>query len=174
VPTPGAFSAFLWVRHTVQPGRFLWEAPTARDAADNTLVEEGGQVQLNSLDNTVRPIRNMNVAFAWRGGPLLSLHERDLVAAQMFRDRAEHQPELPENGMSVFLGILESKVDHLPDVLEGTYGRLEQLRRSVLDQTKADLQSNLVALAEVEDQSGKIRLRYSETSSRSCPTPPFS
>jgi magnesium transporter len=105
----------------------------------------------------------MNVAFAWRGGPLLSLHDQDLVAAQMFRSRAEHQPALAGDGMSVFLGILESKVDHLADVLESTYGTLEQLSRRVLDQIEADLQSDLVALAEVEDQNGKIRLNLMDT-----------
>jgi len=121
------------------------------------------QVQLNFLDHSVQPIRNMNVAFAWRGGPLLSLHDEDLKAAQMFRSRAGHQPELAGDGMAVFLGILESKVDHLADVLEDTYGRLEQLTRRVLDQTEADLQSDLVALAEVEDQNGKIRLNLMDT-----------
>ena len=121
------------------------------------------QVQLNFLDHTVRPLRNMNAAFAWRGGPLLSLHEHDLVAAQMFRSRAERQPELAKDGMTVFLGILESKVDHLADVLESTYGRLDQLNRRVLDHAEADLQSDLVALADVEDQNGKIRLNLMDT-----------
>ena len=125
--------------------------------------EDSIQVQLNFLDHSVRPVRNMNVAFAWRGGPLLSLHDRDLVAVDMFRSRAEHQPELAGDGLSVFLGILESKIDHLADVLESTYGRLEQLSRRVLDQAEADLQSDLVALAEVEDQNGKIRLNLMDT-----------
>jgi len=111
----------------------------------------------------VGSVRNTDVAFAWRGGPLLSLHDQDLVAVRMFRSRAKHQTELAGDGMSVFLGILESKVDHLADVLESTYGKLEQLSRRVLDQTEADLQSDLVALAEVEDQNGKIRLNLVDT-----------
>jgi len=125
--------------------------------------EDGIQVQLNFLDHSVRPPRNMNVAFAWRGGPLLSLHDRDLIAMQMFRGRAKHQPELAGDGMSVFLGILESKIDHIADALEDTYRRLEQLSRRVLDQAEGDLQSDLVALAEVEDQNGKIRLNLMDT-----------
>ncbi|MDX2466348.1 MAG: magnesium/cobalt transporter CorA [Acidimicrobiia bacterium] len=125
--------------------------------------EDAVQIQLNFLDHSGQSIKNMNVAFAWRGGPLLSLHERDLVAAQMFRRRAEYQPELAGNSMSVFLGILESKVDHLADVLESTYERLEKLSRSVVNEAEADLQSDLVALAEVEDQNGKIRLNLMDT-----------
>lgn len=149
--------------------RFGEVLPTGADAGEIEATsryvedEDAIQVQLNFLDHSVRPIRNMNVVFAWRGGPLLSLHDQDLVAAQLFRSRAEHQPELAGDGMCVFLGILESKVDHLADVLESTYGRLEQLSRRVLDQTEADLQADLVALAEVEDQNGKIRLNLMDT-----------
>lgn len=126
-------------------------------------TEDAIQLQLNFLDHSVQPMRNMNVAFAWRGGPLLSLHDQALVAAQIFRSRAARQPALAGDGMSVFLGILESKVDHLADVLESTYGRLEQLSQRVLDQTEADLHSDLVGLAEVEDQNGKIRLNLMDT-----------
>lgn len=126
-------------------------------------TEDSIQVQLNFLDHSARPTRNMNVAFAWRGGPLLSLHDLTLVAGQLFKDRAKRQPALAADGMSVFLGILESKVDHLADVLEGTYERLEQLSQSVVDLTEADLQSDLVALAAVQDQNGKIRLNLMDT-----------
>lgn len=125
--------------------------------------EESIQVQLNFLDHSGDRIRNMNVAFAWRGGPLISQHERELVAAQMFRERADAQPELAGDGMAALFGILESKIDHLADVLEDTYGSLEELSRRVLDEGETDLQSGLVALAEVEDQNGKIRLNLMDT-----------
>lgn len=125
--------------------------------------EDAIRVQLHFLDHTAQPVQNSNVAFAWRGGPLLSLHEQDIIAARMFRTRAEHQPELAETGMSVFFGILESKVDHLADVLEETYETLERLSRRVLDRAETDLQSDLVALADVEDRNGKIRLNLMDT-----------
>lgn len=149
--------------------RFGEVLPTGADAGEIEATsryvedEDAIQVQLNFVDHTTRPFTNNNVAFAWRGGPLLSLREQNLLSAQMFRSRAEHQPELAKNGMSVFLGILESKVDHLADVLESTYESLEQLSRRVLDQARADLQSDLLALAEVEDQNGKIRLNLMDT-----------
>jgi magnesium transporter len=174
---PNAFDETVWVdmlapsqaERAAVIERFGVVLPEHADAGEIEATsryvedEDAIQVQLNFLDHTVRPVRNTNVAFAWRGGPLLSLHEHELVAAQMFRSRAEHRPELAENGMSVFLGILESKVDHLADVLESTYGTMEQLSRRVLDRAEADLQSDLVALAEVEDQNGKIRLNLMDT-----------
>ncbi len=125
--------------------------------------ENAIQLQLNFLDHREQPLRNTNAAFAWRGGPLLSLHESELVAVDLFRVRAERQPELAKDAMNVLLGILESKVDHLADVLEATYGRLDQLSRRVLDHVEADLKSDLVALAGVEGRNGKIRLNLMDT-----------
>ncbi|NOX23686.1 MAG: magnesium/cobalt transporter CorA [Actinobacteria bacterium] len=126
-------------------------------------AEDAIQLQLNFLDHTAHPLQNINAAFALRGGPLLSLHEHELIAVDLFRDRAERQPRLAEDGMSVFIGILESKVDHLADVLERTYGQLDQLSRRVLDHVEADLKSDLVALAGVEGRNGKIRLNLMDT-----------
>jgi len=113
--------------------------------------------------DTTLPICNMNVAFAWRGGPLLTLHNQEVVATKLFRDRAIHQPDLAASGTAVFLGILKSKVYHLADVLESTYGSLEQLSRRVLSQTEPDLHADLVGLAALEDQNGKIRLNLMDT-----------
>ena len=64
--------------------------------------EDSIQVQLNFLDHTGERVKNMNVAFAWRQGPLMSLHDRELIATEMFRQRAAAQPELAEDGMTVF------------------------------------------------------------------------
>jgi len=176
-PDPNTLDEAVWIdllrpteaERTAVIGRFGELLPRDADAgeieATSRYFEDADtiQVQLNFLDHTALPIRNRNVAFAWRGGPLLTLHDQDVVAAQMFRNRARHQPGLVETGLKVFLGILESKVDHLADVLESTYGRLEQLSRRVLAQAEPDLQADLVALAALEDQNGKIRLNLMDT-----------
>jgi len=125
--------------------------------------EESIRVQLNFLDHTGDRIQNTNVCFAWRRGPLMSLHDRDLLATRMFRERASAQPELVTDGVTALLGILESKVDHLADVLEEPYRRLERTSRRVLAEEDSDLPAGLVALAAVEDRNGTIRLNLMDT-----------
>jgi len=115
-------------------------------------------IQLNFLNDSSSPFRNTNAVFALKGQTLVSLHDTELVPIRLFQKRAELQPELVGSGMKVFLGILESKVDHLADVIEITFATLEELGQRVLEQPTDDLQSDLVALARLEAQNGTIRL----------------
>jgi magnesium transporter len=142
--------------HDVDPGEI--EA-TSRFREDATSL----MLQLNFLDHTGERLRNMNVAIAWRDGRLVSIHDRELVAAAMFRVRAADQPGLVRDGMTALLGLMESKIDHLADVLEDTFARLEDLSRQVLDDGDVALKDHLVALADVEERNGRIRLNLMDT-----------
>lgn len=120
--------------------------------------DESVQVQLHFLGSANSEVDNVDVAAALRHERLITYHDGEVVAARLFRRRVEQQPGLAGDARGVFLGLLEAKVDHLADVLEGTYARLERLNHRVLGEEHPDLESALVELAEIEGRNGEVRL----------------
>lgn len=132
---------------------------TSRYYEDATSI----RLQLNFLEHAAESLANTNVALAWFGGPLVSVHQTDLIAGQIFLQRVAAQPTVAQDGISVLLGLLESKIDHIADMLEDTYLRLETLSRRVLDDRETNLEVGLVDLAEVEHRNGRIRHNLMDT-----------
>ncbi len=126
---------------------------TSRYHEDATTI----RLQLNFLGDAAEPSANTHAAIAWFGGPLVSMHATELVASQIFLQRAAAQPDVAQDGISVLLGLVEAQIDHIADMLEDTHVRLESLSHKVLDNRDLDLEVGLVALADIEHRNGRIR-----------------
>lgn len=126
---------------------------TSRYHEDATSI----RLQLNFLGDAAERSANTHAAIAWFGGSLVSMHATELVASQLFLQRAAAQPDVAQDGISVLLGLVESQIDHIADMLEDTHVRLESLSHKVLDDRDLDLEVGLVALADIEHRNGRIR-----------------
>ena len=124
---------------------------------------DGIQVQLHFLDHSADDVRNINVVFALRGERLVSFRERDLAAIAAFLRRVERQAEPVGDATGIFLGILESKIDHVADALETNYVHLEQLSGTTLAVANPDLEEALMNLTSIESLNGKIRINLMDT-----------
>ena len=127
---------------------------TSRFTEDST----GIQFQLQFLDHSPEVVRNTHVAFALRGERLVSLHERDLAALTVFLRRVGSIAGSAGDATSIFLGILESEIDHLADTLEANYEHLEELSRATLADKNPDLEETLGNLTRIAELNGKIRI----------------
>lgn len=124
---------------------------------------EGDKVYINSyfLDDFRDTPQNITVAFILTADQLFSLHEVELTTFRLFRMHARHQfVSDGESSKSVLLGLFETKVDHLADVIEEIYADLETISKEVLSSSTRDndMEKLVTELAKLEDLHGKVRI----------------
>jgi magnesium transporter len=124
---------------------------------------EGDKVYINSyfLDDFRDTPQNVTVAFILTTDQLFSLHEVELTTFRLFQMHARHQfVSDGESSKSVLLGLFETKVDHLADVIEEIYADLETISKEVLSSSTRDndMEKLVTELAKLEDLHGKVRI----------------
>lgn len=124
---------------------------------------EGDKIYINSyfLDDFRDHPQNVTVAFILTTDQLFSLHEVELTTFRLFRMHARHQfVSDGESSKSILLGLFETKVDHLADVIEEIYADLETISKEVLSSSTRDndMEKQVTDLAKLEDLHGKVRI----------------
>lgn len=109
---------------------------------------------------------------------LLTLREQDNSLFRLYRMRSRHLKLLDGNVYEILLDLLELKTEHLADLIEEVYSKLETLseiilkttneshlnqlhkneRKQIKKQTIKNLEKALMSLTELEDLSSKIRI----------------
>ena len=88
---------------------------------------------LNDFDNSAR---NITVAFSIKNNRLFTIHEEDLSAFRLYRLRARQVQLELTNGkvdvMNILIGLHETAIEHVADVLERIYAELENTSPYVL------------------------------------------
>jgi magnesium transporter len=123
---------------------------------------DGHKIYINSyfLDDFREHPQNITVAFILTGDRLFSMHEVELTTFRWFRLHARRSFDgAGDAAKSVLLGLFETKIDHLSDVIEEMYADLELISKDVLRNTQnTDMEKLVTELARLEDLNGKIRL----------------
>ncbi len=107
--------------------------------------------------------KNVTAALTINNGRLFSVREEELAVFRMFRMRARNQPGVVEDGISVLLGLFETKVDLIADLLERLYKELEAAGQQVFDGSNHDMHNVLNTITRFEDLNGKLRLVLLDT-----------
>ncbi len=144
---------------------------------------------LNIFDSSAQ---NITVAFSIYNNRLFTIHDEDLAAFRLYRLRARQvQLELDEGEvdvMNILIGLHETAIEHVADVLERIYAELENTSPYVLamdDESEDDKKKNkkrqrlesqdedsdkkptmeevLQNIAMQEDMNGKARLSLMDT-----------
>ncbi|HEX5361178.1 MAG TPA: magnesium/cobalt transporter CorA [Fluviicoccus sp.] len=111
---------------------------------------------LNYADNNPE---NISAAFIFNGVRLFTLREEELAAFRLFRMRARKGLVNINNSKSILLGLFETKVENLADILERVHADLEETSRQVLGNAENDdMESLLTNIASQEDINGKVRI----------------
>lgn len=155
--------------------------------------DDGIHIHSFFLNDFEESATNVTVAFSIFAGCLFTIRDEDLSSFRLYRLRARH-PNVNDmdnlvNAMDILVGLHETAVEHVADVLEGIYSRLEHVSRDVLDYTKqgsegavhnelkkikselkseeqepkAKMDDILVCIAQEEDVNGKARLSLMDT-----------
>lgn len=114
------------------------------------------------IDGGDRPA-NISAALTLKDGRLYSVHEEELAVFRMFRMRSLRNEFLAKDGVSVLLGLFETKVDLIADLLERLYTELENAGQSVFDSGSHDMHRVLNTITRLEDLNGKLRLVLLDT-----------
>ncbi len=102
--------------------------------------EDGVHIHSFFLNDFEENATNVTVAFSIFKNCLFTIHDEELSSFRLYRLRARH-PNINDmdnvvNVMDIVVGLHETAVEHVADVLEGIYSRLEYTSRHVLDYTK--------------------------------------
>ncbi len=102
---------------------------------------------------------NISAAFVFNGDRLFTLREEELAAFRLFRMRGRKGLVNINNSKSILLGLFETKVENLADILERVHADLEQTSQQVLGNAENDdMESVLTDIATQEDINGKVRI----------------
>jgi magnesium transporter len=102
---------------------------------------------------------NISAAFVFNGDRLFTLREEELAAFRLFRLRARKGLITLTNSKSIMLGLFETKVENLADIVERIAADLEKTSRQVLGNAEHDdNEAVLTDLAQQEDINGKVRV----------------
>jgi magnesium transporter len=141
------------------------ELPTINDLyeieATSRFYENEFGLHISSyfLDYADENSENISAAFVFNGNRLFTLRESELAAFRLFRLRARKGLVNLTDSKSILLGLFETKVENLADILERVAADLEKTSRQVLGNAEHDdMESVLTDLALQEDVNGKVRI----------------
>ncbi len=105
----------------------------------------------------------VNIAFILQENRLVTIREGSIADFRLLRLRARKGQVSCENVQSLFITILEQKIENHADTLEDIHFQLEKVSHTVLEDPEANLEECISRLAKLEDSNGKIRLCLMDT-----------
>ena len=121
--------------------------------------EHGLHISSYFLNYADENSENISAAFIFSGERLFTLREEELAAFRLFRLRARKGLVTLTNSKSIMLGLFETKVENLADIVERIAADLEKTSRQVLGNAEQDdMEQVLTDLARQEDINGKVRI----------------
>ncbi|HEX7759961.1 MAG TPA: magnesium/cobalt transporter CorA [Caulobacteraceae bacterium] len=141
------------------------ELPTREEMAEiepsSRLYQEAGATVLIATvltdSETARP-RNSPVTFVLAGNALVTIRYVKPRAFEVFAAQVERQPEATAGGAQVFIGLLDSIVDRLADVLERTSAQVERTSLDVFSRPRtAPFEDIIDSLGRAQVIDSKVR-----------------
>jgi len=120
--------------------------------------ENGLHVRSYFLHEIPERVYNVTVAFVLNKGRLFTLRDETLMSFQQYRRSLETQKGLVVDAFGIMLGLFETKVDQLADLLEQLHVELEVLGTRVFHAEEQDFDEVLTMLAASQDRNDKTRL----------------
>lgn len=99
-----------------------------------------------------------SVAFTLHQQRLFTLHAEEIPEFRHYAQHNREHPDLPDDAMSIMLGIVEMRTALLADTMERLHTALETLSTAIFREEDRDMMRVLLTLAQIEDANGKARL----------------
>jgi len=121
--------------------------------------ENGLHISSYFLNYADHASTNLSAAFVFHGDRLFTLREEELAAFRLFRLRARKALVNVSSPKSILIGLFETKVENLADMIERVAEDLEKTSALVLNNAEEDnMESLLTDIAEQEDIIAKVRI----------------
>lgn len=120
--------------------------------------ESGLHVRSYFLYDAAERTYNVTVAFVLNKGRLFTLRDEALKSFQYYRRSLETQPVVTLDAFNIMLGLFETKVDRLADLLEQLHVELEVASNRVFHAEERDFEDVLAVLAAIQDKNDKASL----------------
>jgi magnesium transporter len=120
--------------------------------------ESGLHVRSYFLHEIPEQVSNVTVAFVLNKGRLFTLRDETLKSFHHYGQLLEMQKGLVIDAFGIMLGLFETKVDRLADLLEQLHVDLEVLSARVFHAEELDFDEVLTILAASQDKNDKARL----------------
>lgn len=134
------------------------------EASARYFVDQAGlHVHSLFLSPTEGRHTTVNVAFILQENRLITIREGSIADFRLLRLRARRGQVSSRNVQSLFITILEQKVENHADTVEDIHHQLEKISYTVLEDEEADWEDCISRLARLEDSNGKIRLCLMDT-----------
>jgi magnesium transporter len=125
--------------------------------------EQGLHIHSLFLYSTEGRYKNVTVACTLNKDHLFTTRDVELPDFRLLRMRARHAAVDVSSPMDIMMSLIETKVEHLADVLEDIYSGLEKVSHTVLEEQDSKMEVAIDQLAELEDSNGKVRLCLMDT-----------
>ena len=120
--------------------------------------ESGLHLRSYFLHEIPERVYNVTVAFVLNKGRLFTLRDEALMSFQQYERSLEMQKGLTIDAFKIMLGLFETKVEGLADLLEQLHIDLEELSARVFRAEEQDFDEVLAMLAVSQDKNDKTRL----------------
>ncbi|MGV3001213.1 magnesium/cobalt transporter CorA [Vibrio sp.] len=105
----------------------------------------------------------VNIASILQKDRLITIREGSIADFRLLRLRARKGQVQSDDVQSLFITILEQKVENHADTIEDIHHQLEKISYTVLEDEESDWEECISRLARLEDSNGKIRLCLMDT-----------
>lgn len=124
---------------------------------------DGLHVHSLFLDHSGERPLTVSVACILQDKRLITIRDHELADFRLFRRRAYHGLVSCNSPSEILITLLEQKVENLADHLEYIHHELEEVSRQVLEEANSKLEAAIERLAQLEDNTGKVRLCLMDT-----------
>ncbi len=135
--------------------------PSSRIYFENGVLYLTAQILASRVANDPRELDIAPVTFMLQRDRLVTVHYHHPGSFGFFADWAARHDTGCETGAGTFLGLMESVVDRLADILEGEARRLDYLSKTIFEAHRPDGKAEtltvvLQRIGKAEDQNGKV------------------
>jgi magnesium transporter len=102
--------------------------------------------------------RNVTVGFIFTSGHLFTLRKEELPAFDHLLRQAGQRPGIARDAHSIALGLFETQIDCIADILERLYGELDRYSNGVFGSDTRDMEHVVTHMTGVDDVNSKARL----------------
>lgn len=120
--------------------------------------KHGLHIHTSFLQTQEQDARLMTLGSTLNEGLLVTLHDDELPAVRLFRMRAKRRTGMVTDAASVLIGLIDTTIEQIADLLENIYQELEQDSNEVLSEKTKDMEDTVLSVANQENLTGKARL----------------
>ncbi|PWQ93832.1 magnesium/cobalt transporter CorA [Leucothrix arctica] len=148
-----------WVRDAYEQELTTTELMEEIEASSRFYEDEQGlHLHAYFLKSVGDRVVNVTVGFTLNQNRIFTLTPEDLPVFTDFAQLLKRTPSRVNLPFSILLGLFETEIDRLADLLERLYKEVSQYDKAFFSSGQKDLENILMHIASIEEMNGRARL----------------